>query len=246
MPSASPRTLVAIATYNEIENVPPLVDAVLQHAPDVDILIIDDNSPDGTGRWCEKQRQAEPRLRCLHRERKLGLGTALVGGFRYALEHGYGRVITMDGDFSHDPAYLPDLIAAMNPPDGPAADVVIGSRYVAGGGIQGWPLHRKLMSSVLNRYARLLLGLKSRDCSGGFRCYRCEPLQQIDFDRLRSHGYSFLEEILWELERRGARIAETPIQFVDRKHGASKINLSEAFSALWLIFRLGCRSRLGW
>src|SRR5687767_8276566 len=146
------RTLVIIATYNEIENLPLLVDAIWEVAPQVDILVIDDNSPDGTGKWCDERAKTEPRLHCLHRAGKLGLGTATIAGMKYAIEHGYDQVLNMDADFSHDPKYLPDLLAGMQRADGPPVDVMIGSRYVAGGGIEGWPLKRHLMSRGVNLY----------------------------------------------------------------------------------------------
>ena len=238
-------TLVTVATYNEIENLPKLVDAIFEVAPEVDVLVIDDNSPDGTGRWCDERAGADPRVRCLHREGKLGLGTATMAGMRYGIEQGYRYVLNMDADFSHRPRYLPDLLAGMDPEGGPAVDVMIGSRYVPGGGVEGWPWRRRFMSSGVNLYARWLLGLKAKDCSGAFRCYRTEVLARLDFDRIRSRGYSFQEEILWHLKRVGARFGETPILFVDRTAGSSKINTKEAIAALWIIFTLGLRNLSG-
>ncbi len=240
--STAPRTLVTIATYNEIENLPRLVDEIFQYVPDVDILVIDDNSPDGTGRWCDQRAVDDRRVRCLHRSGKLGLGTATVAAMRYAIEHGYDYVLNVDADFSHPPRYLPDLLAGMQPDHGPPVDMMIGSRYVAGGGIEGWPLHRHLMSRGVNLYARCLLGLKVKDCSGAMRCYRTELLKQLDFDQIRSRGYSFQEEILWRVKRLGARFGETPIVFVERQKGHSKINSREAVAALWIIFALGVRN----
>jgi len=239
------RTLVTVATYNEIDNLPALVDAIFEVVPEVDILVIDDNSPDGTGRWCDARAAGDARVRCLHREGKLGLGTAIVAGMRYAIDHGYRYVLNMDADFSHHPRYLPDLLAGMEPPEGPPVDVMIGSRYVAGGGVEGWSWLRHFMSAGVNLYARWLLGLKSRDTSGAFRCYRTELLAGVDFDRVRSRGYAFQEEILWHLKRLGARFGETPIVFADRKAGRSKINAKEAAAALWIIFTLGLRNWLG-
>ena len=235
------KTLVTIATYNEIENLPRLVDEVFRHAPDVDLLVIDDNSPDGTGRWCDERGGNDARVRCLHRAGKLGLGTATIAGMQYAIEHGYRQVLNMDADFSHDPKYLPDLLAGMER----GVDVMIGSRYTAGGGIQGWPLKRHLMSRGVNLYARWLLGLKSKDCSGAFRCYRTAMLAKLDFAGIRSRGYSFQEEILWHLKRLGARFGETPITFVDRVHGTSKINTQEAKAALKIILALGWQNWFG-
>lgn len=235
-----PRTLITIATYNELENLPLLVDEILAHAPGVDLLVIDDNSPDGTGRWCDEQAAQDRRIHCLHRAAKLGLGTATIAGMQYAIDHGYELMLNMDADFSHHPRYVPALLAGMQ-----EADVTIGSRYVAGGGVQDWPLSRRLMSWGVNTSARLLLSLPVRDCSGAFRCYRVSLLKRIDFDAIRSRGYSFQEEILWHLKRAGARLAETPILFADRERGQSKINSREALSALGIIFRLGIRNWLG-
>lgn len=245
MASKAEKTLVTVATYNEIENLPRLVEEVFRYAPDVDILVIDDNSPDGTGRWCDQKAAEDPRVHCIHREGKLGLGTATIAAMRYAIEHGYKHMLNMDADFSHHPRYVPALLGGMDPPKGPQVDVMIGSRYIPGGGIEGWPWRRHWMSAGVNLYARWLLGLQPKDCSGAYRCYRVALLAKLDFDRIRSRGYSFQEEILWHLKRQGARFAETPIVFADRTRGTSKINYREALSALWIIFRLGLRNLLG-
>ena len=232
--------LVTVATYNEIENLPRLVEEIFQYAPQAHLLVIDDNSPDGTGGWCDRRAAEDPRVHCLHRPGKLGLGTATIAGMKYAIEHGYPYVLNMDADFSHHPRHLPALLAGMEATaDRPAVDVMIGSRYVPGGRIEGWPWRRHFMSRAVNGYARRLLRLSPRDCSGAFRCYRTALLAQVDFDRVRSRGYSFQEEILWRLQRLGARFGETPITFVDRQHGQSKINLREAFGALRIILALG-------
>ncbi|HEV3338773.1 MAG TPA: polyprenol monophosphomannose synthase [Pirellulales bacterium] len=243
--SNAEKTLVTVATYNELDNLPLLVAEIFRHAPQVDLLVIDDNSPDGTGRWCDEQARQDSRVHCLHREGKLGLGTAIVAGMRYALQHGYKYALNVDADFSHHPKYVPQLIAAMDPPDAPPVDVMIGSRYVKGGGIEGWPLKRYLMSRGVNLYARCLLGLKTKDCSGAYRCYRVARLAEVDFDSFLSHGYSFQEEVLWHLKRIGCRFGETPITFVDRVRGSSKINSQEARSALWVILALARRNWLG-
>jgi dolichol-phosphate mannosyltransferase len=234
------RTLVTVATYNELENLPDLVEAVLAVAPDAEILVIDDNSPDGTGGWCDRRAQDEPRLHCLHRSGKLGLGTATIAGMQYAIERGYDYVLNMDADFSHHPRYIPALLDAMD-----RADVAIGSRYCRGGGVKDWPFQRRFMSWAVNTYARLLLGLAPRDTSGAFRCYRTSLLQKLDFASVVSRGYSFQEEILWRLKRLGARMVETPIVFADRERGQSKINRAEALAALRIIFRLGLTNWLG-
>jgi dolichol-phosphate mannosyltransferase len=242
--SNADKTLVTVATYNEMENLPQLVEEVFRYAPQVDLLAIDDNSPDGTGQWCEQRRAEDPRVACLHRQGKLGLGTAIIAGMKYAIEHGYKYALNMDADFSHQPKYLPALLAGMDPPGRPPVDVMIGSRYIPGGGVEGWPIKRHLMSRGVNLYARFLLGLSPKDCSGGFRCYRTELLAKLDFSEIRSRGYSFQEEILWRLKRLGARFGETPIIFVDRRRGTSKIDSGEALAAVKIILALGVQNLL--
>jgi dolichol-phosphate mannosyltransferase len=240
------KTLVTIATYNEMENLPRLVEEIFQFAPQINILVIDDNSPDGTGQWCDQQHAVNPQLLCLHRSGKLGLGTAIMAGMKYAIEHGYRLMLNMDADFSHPPKALPALIEGMEPAGQPPIDLMIGSRYIPGGGIEGWPLKRHLMSRAVNVYSRWLLGLQPKDCSGGYRCYRVETLAQLDFNAIRSRGYSFQEEVMWRLKRLGARFGETPIVFIERQHGVSKIHSGEAFAAMRIILALGVRNWLGW
>jgi dolichol-phosphate mannosyltransferase len=239
------KTLVVVATYNEIDNLPPLVDEIFRFLPAADLLVVDDNSPDGTGQWCDARTAQDSRLHCLHRSGKLGLGTAVIAAMKYAMTNGYEYVLTMDADFSHPPKCLPAMIAGMNPKDGTKVDVMIGSRYVPGGGVEGWPLKRHFMSRSVNFYARWFLNLKPKDCSGNYRCYRTEILAKLDFDHVRSRGYSLQEEILWCLQRVGAKFGETPIVFVDRQRGQSKINLKEAAAALRIIFSLGMQSLFG-
>ena len=239
------KTLVVVATYNEIENLPPLVDEIFRYLPAADLLVVDDNSPDGTGQWCDSRAAEEPRLHCLHRTGKLGLGTAVIAAMKYAMVEGYGYVLTMDADFSHPPKCLPAMVAGMNPTEGPRVDVMIGSRYIPGGGVEGWPLKRHFMSRGVNFYARCLLGLKPKDCSGNYRCYRTAILAKLEFDHIRSRGYSLQEEMLWCLKRVGARFGETPIVFIERQRGKSKIDLKEAVSAVRIIFSLGVQSLFG-
>jgi dolichol-phosphate mannosyltransferase len=239
------KTLVMTATYNEIENLPRLVDDVFAVVPAVDFLVVDDNSPDGTGAWCDKRAAEDRRVKCLHRAGKLGLGTAIIVGMKHAIEHGYKHVLNMDADFSHHPRYLPSMISGMDPAGGPPIDVMIGSRYVPGGGTIGWPLKRRLMSRAVNLYARWMLWLSPGDCSGGYRCYRVSTLAKLDFDEIRSTGYSFQEEVLWMLRKAGARIGETPILFADREQGQSKINGKEAVNFVKVVAVLGIRNLLG-
>jgi dolichol-phosphate mannosyltransferase len=239
------KTLVTVATYNEVENLPRLVEEIFRAAPQADVLVIDDNSPDGTGRWCDQRAAEDTRLRSIHRRAKLGLGTAIIAGMRYSIERGYTFTLNMDADFSHHPRYIPALLAGMEPEHGPPVDVMIGSRYAPCGGVEGWSLGRHCMSRGVNLYARWILGLKPKDCSGAFRCYRTSLLAQLDFRVMRSRGYSFQEEMLWRLKRLGARIAEVPIVFANRQHGNSKIDSREAVAALWIILGLGLWRRFG-
>jgi dolichol-phosphate mannosyltransferase len=224
---------------------PGLVAALLNVAPDADILVVDDNSPDGTGRWCDQESARNRRLSCIHRPAKSGLGTATVAAMQHAIEHGYDYLVTMDADFSHDPKYVPLLLARMSTDGQPHVDVAIGSRYVPDGGTVNWGFQRRLISRSMNLYARWLLGLTPKDCSGAFRCYRVETLKKLDFTQVRSRGYAFQEEILYHLKGCGARFDEIPILFRDRERGRSKINLREATAALRIIFCLGVRGRLG-
>lgn len=233
----SPRTLIVVATYNELENLPRLVAGIHEYAPEADILVIDDNSPDGTGQWCDQQTVADSRFQVIHRSGKLGLGSATLVGLEFAIDHGYEWVVTMDADFSHDPKYLPAIFAEGRD-SASRVDLVIGSRYVPGGTVEGWPWQRTWMSRCINWYSRWLLRLQPQDCSGGYRCFRVELLKQLNFSEIRSRGYSLLEEILWLLQRQGAEIREVPITFVDRTHGKSKISYREAWLAVWIIFRL--------
>lgn len=235
--------LIFIATYNEIENIPTLVEEILAHAPQADILVIDDSSPDGTGPWCDRKAAEDNRISCLHRPHKMGLGTATLAGIQHAVAHEYEYAINLDADLSHAPKHIPRMLARIETPDAPRCDVVIGSRYVPGGGIQGWPVGRHVMSRLVNSFARLFLRLGVRDCSGSYRCYRVSKLAELDFEEFRSRGYSVLEELLWRLKRVGARFDEVPIVFVDRQAGASKINKKEALAAFFLILRLGLLGR---
>ncbi len=263
MSLAMSKTLVVIATYNEIENLPRLVDSIFTVLPEAHVLVIDDNSPDGTGTWCLDRKSRDSRFDCVIRSGKLGLGTAVQAGMQFAMTNEYDFLINMDADFSHPPEKLPELLAAMEAGENSCEpdqrnvaetphlmhglrqiDVAIGSRYVPSGKIKGWPLSRRLMSRAVNFYARICLGLRTRDNSGAYRCYRVATLQRILADRIsrgeiRSKGYSFFEEILFLLRRGGAEMVEIPITFTDRKFGKSKINLREAVKAIGIIFLLG-------
>jgi dolichol-phosphate mannosyltransferase len=228
------RLLVMLCTYNERENIGRLIPEIHQFAPDADVLVIDDNSPDGTGVLVDQMSRDDSRIQVLHREKKEGLGAATLAGFQRAIEEGFDYVINMDADFSHPPAAIPQLRAGMD-----RADVCIGSRYIPGGGIRGWGWLRHFMSRGVNWYSRLFLRLRTKDNSGSFRCYRISKLAELDLGRVRSKGYAFQEEILYRCRRLGCRFEETPIVFEDRRYGSSKINALEVATALWSIFRLG-------
>jgi dolichol-phosphate mannosyltransferase len=230
-----------MATYNEVDNLRPLVASVREFAPQAAILVIDDNSPDGTGRLADELASTLPEIHVIHRAGKQGLGTAMLAAIRFAIEHGYDYLLNLDADFSHPPRFIPAILEGMRD-----HDVMIGSRYVPGGGVEGeFNLKRKFMSTGINLYARLLLGLKSKDNSGSFRCYRVSKLAEIDLDRIRSRGYSFQEEILYWCRVVGCRIGETPILFENRRAGVSKINKGEAVTALAIILQLGVDRVLG-
>lgn len=227
------RTLVIVPTYNERENIARLCGEILGLGEGVEVLVVDDNSPDGTAEIVRGLSDKDPRAHLLRRAGKLGLGTAHVAGYRWALQRDYERVVTMDADFSHPPDRIPAMIAASE-----HCDVVIGSRYIPGGGWEGWPLRRVMLSSVSNWVARTALRLEPRDCTGAFRCFRCEVLPQIPFQKIRARGYSFMEEMLWQCSGRGWRIGEVPIVFVDRTEGTSKISLRECLGGFFTILRL--------
>lgn len=237
----TPRLLVSLATYNEAGNLRDLVAEIRRHAPQADILVIDDNSPDGTGRIADALKAELPGVEVVHRPGKQGLGTAVVQAMKHAIAHGYDYYLNLDADFSHPPRFIPALLAGMD-----RHDVMIGSRYVPGGGVEGqFNLKRKFMSTGINWYARLLLGLHTKDNSGSFRCYRVARLARIDFDRIRSRGYSFMEEILFWCRQAGCTFGETPILFENRRAGVSKINKAEALRALQIILQLGIDRALG-
>ena len=231
MPGAT--LLVTLCTYNERENVAALVPEIWRFAPEADILIVDDNSPDGTGTLADDLASRDARVHVVHRPSKSGLGTATLSALRYAVEKGYLLVINLDADFSHPPRFIPALLAGMD-----RADVVIGSRYVVGGGVVGWGLKRHFMSRAINWYARILLRLPTLDNSGSLRCYRVARLAQLDLGRFFARGYAVQEELLYRLRRIGCRFEETPIVFEERRHGSSKINLREGLIALWVMLRL--------
>lgn len=242
MPSnpSTDRILVSLATYNERDNLTPLVKEIHQFVPRAEVLVIDDNSPDGTGKLADDLAAADPRIHVLHRAGKLGLGTAILAGMAYAKDHGYDLLINMDADFSHHPRYLPALLAGMD-----SKDVMIGSRYIKGGGTENWPPARKLMSWGVGTMVRVLMRIPARDTSGAYRCYRVAKLREVPLERLWSRGYSFQQEVLYRCHKAGCRIGETPIIFENRRAGASKVNPREALRSISIIVLVGLMAFFG-
>jgi dolichol-phosphate mannosyltransferase len=225
------RVLVIVPTYNERENLPLLAEAIFKIVPQVSILVVDDNSPDGTGALADELASADSRVNVLHRQGKEGLGKAYVAGFHWALERGYDLVFEMDCDFSHRPEHLPEFLAAIE-----SADVVLGSRYIKGGATEDWGFSRKLISGGGNLYARTILGLPYKDLTGGFKCFRRKVLEALPLDDLYSFGYAFQIELTCRAHRLGFRIVQTPIVFPDRTRGESKMSgkiFKEAFVTVW-------------
>jgi dolichol-phosphate mannosyltransferase len=228
------RALVVVPTYNERDNVSRLVPLILQQDPRLEVLIIDDASPDGTGDVADRVAAAEPRLHVMHREGKLGLGTAYIAGFRWALQRDYDAIFEMDADFSHDPGHIPQFLAALTD-----YDVVLGSRYLHGRvTVVNWPIPRLLLSYAANVYARLVTGLPITDATGGFKCFRRQVLETINLDRVGSEGYSFQIEMSLRAWRRGFSLGEIPIVFSDRDLGESKMSKRIVWEAVWRVWAL--------
>jgi len=231
---ARERALVIVPTYNERENIRRLVDTVLRQDGRLEVLVVDDGSPDGTGQLVAELSAEEPRVHLLERAQKLGLGTAYIAGFRWALERDYRYVLEMDADFSHDPAHLPQFLSAIED-----ADVVVGSRYQQGRvTVINWPIGRLILSYSANLYARAVTGLPMWDTTAGFKCFRREVLEAIDFSRVRSNGYAFQIEMHFRAWKRNFRIVEIPIVFVDRTEGTSKMSKAIVREAIWMVWRL--------
>ncbi|PYP52969.1 MAG: dolichyl-phosphate beta-D-mannosyltransferase [Gemmatimonadetes bacterium] len=228
------RGLVVIPTYNEVSNLSPLVEQVLAQDSRLEILVVDDHSPDGTGQLAEALAQKEPRLHVLHRDAKLGLGTAYITGFKWALERAYDYVFEMDADFSHDPVHLKEFLKGIA-----GADLVLGSRYLGGRvTVVNWPMGRLVLSYCANIYARWITGLRIWDLTGGFKCFRRRVLEAIDLSQVRSNGYAFQIEMSVRAWRKGFTLKEIPIVFVDRTEGQSKMNRSIVREAVWMVPRL--------
>jgi dolichol-phosphate mannosyltransferase len=228
------RSLVVIPTYNERENLPRLIPSVLAQHPSLEILVVDDGSPDGTGALADEFAAEEPRLHVLHRAEKLGLGTAYLAGFRWGIERGYDYLFEMDADFSHDPAHLPHFLEAIQD-----FDVVLGSRYLHGRvTVVNWPIGRLLLSYFANVYARWVTGLPVADATGGFKCFRREVLESLELERVESNGYAFQIEMSYRAWKKGFRLGEIPIMFVDRDIGESKMSKRIVREAVWRVWRL--------
>jgi dolichol-phosphate mannosyltransferase len=228
------RALVIVPTYNERDNLPEIVKAVHQHLPDADLLVVDDASPDGTGEVADAIAKQDTKVTVLHRAGKQGLGTAYIAGFRQALLKDYEFFFEMDCDFSHDPKYLPDMLAEAKR----GADLVLGSRYVEGGGTVNWGPVRKLISRGGSLYARTILGVPVRDLTGGFKCFRRRVLESIDLDGVSAQGYGFQIEMTYRALKQGFRVVELPIVFVDRRVGQSKMSKRIFVEALTLVWKL--------
>jgi dolichol-phosphate mannosyltransferase len=228
------RALVIVPTYNECENIARLIERVLSQDPRLEILVVDDGSPDGTAAIVQGIAEREPRVHILCRPKKMGLGTAYIAGFRWALERGYDFVFEMDADFSHDPNHLPEFLTAVQ-----GADLVLGSRYRDGRvSVVNWPISRLLLSYFANVYARFATGLNVWDATGGFKCFRRKVLEAIDLNAVRSNGYAFQIEMSVRASKRGFRILEIPIVFVDRTEGTSKMSKAIVREAVWMVWRL--------
>ena len=232
--------LIIIPTYNERENIERLLDRLLALPLGLEVLVVDDNSPDGTAALVAARREREPRIHLLERPRKMGLGSAYRDGFRYALERGAEYIFEMDADFSHDPEAIAEFLRQAR-----EHDLVLGSRYLHGVTVVNWPLSRLILSYSANVYARWVTGLPLRDCTGGFKCFRRRALEAVRLDKVRSDGYAFQIEMSFKCWKRGMRLCEIPILFVDRRAGTSKMNRRIIWEALWMVWRLRFASLLG-
>ena len=232
------RVAVIMPTYNERENLEALAGRVRAAVPSADLLVVDDNSPDGTGELADKLAAADPQVQVMHRPGKGGLGAAYLAGFQWALDAGYGAVVEMDADGSHQPEQLPALLAALS-----HADLVLGSRYVPGGRVVNWPRSRELLSRGGNTYARLMLGIQLKDATGGYRAYRASALRAVPLDEIESQGYCFQVDLARRVLQAGLRVTEVPITFVERVNGTSKMSKTIVLEALLMITRWGLAAR---
>jgi len=234
------KALIVMPTYNERENLPELLRRIFAEKLPIEILIIDDASPDGTGAAADQLAAADPRVHVMHRPGKMGLGSAYVAGFRYALERDYDAIFEMDADFSHNPDSLPEFLRELE-----TADLVVGSRYLHGVTVVNWPLRRLILSYLANVYSRVITGMPLKDATGGFKCFRRQVLESLDLSRVKSDGYGFQIEINFKAWRKGFRIREIPILFVDRRAGESKMSRRIVWEAAWMVWRLRILDLLG-
>ena len=234
------KALILLPTYNEKENIERIIPEILKQDDRLSVLVIDDNSPDGTGEIADGIAKDNPRVFVLHREKKKGLGQAYIAGFRWALEKNYDYIFEMDADFSHNPKYLPDFLENIE-----ENDIVLGSRYISGVNVVNWPIMRLLLSYYANVYSRVVTGLPLRDATGGFKCFRRRVLEVIDLDDVRSNGYSFQIEVSFRAWKKGFKIKEIPIVFVDRTAGTSKMSKKIVREAIWMVWRLRLWSIFG-
>jgi dolichol-phosphate mannosyltransferase len=237
--AAKGRVLIVMPTYNERQNLEIVAGRIREAVPDADLLVVDDNSPDGTGDLADKLAEVDPRVQVMHRTEKAGLGRAYVAGFTWALENGYDLIVEMDADGSHRPEDLPKLLAVSE-----QADAVIGSRYVPGGTVVNWPKSREFLSKGANRYNRIMLGVQVKDATGGFRVYRAATLRRIDLNGIESAGYCFQIDMTLRVLQAGMTITEVPITFVERERGASKMSRTVIFEAFGRVARWGIGARL--
>lgn len=234
------RVLIIFPTYNEKENIEKIVVASIEQDPRIHALIVDDNSPDGTGQIADRMVAGNEKIFVIHRENKEGLGRAYLAGFKWALENNFDYIFEMDADFSHDPKFLPDFLKTIE-----TADLVLGSRYISGVNVINWPMSRLLLSYFANYYARIVTGLPVRDGTGGFKCFRREVLEKIDLGAIRSNGYIFQIEVSMRAWKKGFKIVEIPIVFTDRLHGTSKMSKKIVREAIWKVWYLRLMSIFG-
>lgn len=232
-----PKALIITPTYNEAVNLPKLIPKVLHQSTDFEILIVDDSSPDGTAAIVKEFQRTNPRVHLIERARKMGLGTAYVAGFRYAIEHHFDYVFEMDADFSHNPKELLNFLVKIQD-----HDLVIGSRYIRGVSVVYWPFRRLILSYFANLYTRVVTGMPVKDATGGFKCYRREVLESINLDEIRSNGYAFQIEMNFKAWKKGFRLCEIPIIFVDRDQGESKMSKDIVYEAAFMVWKLKIRS----
>ncbi|MBU0560215.1 MAG: polyprenol monophosphomannose synthase [Bacteroidetes bacterium] len=234
------KSIVIIPTFNEINNIKNLINEIIELMPSTDILVVDDNSPDGTGGLVEELSKTDKRIRLIKRSGKLGLGTAYIAGFKYLLANGYDIAFQMDADFSHDPKELPNFLEKIE-----RYDLVIGSRYIQGVNVVNWPMRRLLLSYFANFYTRVITGMPCKDATGGFKCFRREVLEAINLDEVRSNGYSFQIEMNFKAFKKGFSLHEHPITFVDRVEGTSKMSKKIVREAVVMVWKLRIKSILG-